>query len=398
MYDYRILILFYLQKSRINAKTNDCPIICRITFQKKRKEFSTGIKVSPENWNSKKHRTNNESINSQLEIIESDITSAFLRLKVSLDIFDVEDIVKLFKGVKPKMNTGLVEFFNEILIKKKKLIDIEITQSTWDKFYYIFNHLKDFIHWKYKRKDYQLSKLNLSFLNEFEFFLKTEKKQKQITANKVLQRLKGVVNVAVGEGFIEVNPFYGHKPKRVTNEVVYLDQDELELLKGKLITQENLDRTRDCFIFCCYTGLAYQEMIQLKKENIIKGFDGKLWIQMQRKKTKKPISVPLLPKAIQLIEKYCECHDEFILPRLSNQRFNSYLKEIAAIVGIKKRLTHHTARKTFATTVLLYNDVPMEVVSELLGHSSIKVTQAHYGKIVQKKVSEQMKRISEKFE
>ena len=137
-------------------------------------------------------------------------------------------------------------------------------------------------------------------------------------------------------------------------------------------------------------------MSNLKKEHIIKGFDGNQWIQMTRQKTGKVISIPLLPKAKAILDKYDEVGD-YALPRFSNQKINSYLKEIGGIVGINKSISHHMARKTFASTVLLYNDVPMEIVSELLGHSSIKITQEYYGKIVQKKVSEEMKRISNKL-
>ena len=243
-----------------------------------------------------------------------------------------------------------------------------------------------------------LTNLNLNFIDEFEFYLKTEKDHQQITVNKVIQRLKGVFKSAVGEQLIDKNPFYGHRPKRVKNKVIYLTQEELKLLENKPIKQVRLDMIRDCFVFCCYTGLAYKEMANLKSEHIKKGFDGLKWIQMTREKTDKIISIPLLPKPLQLLNKYKDLKCENLLPIVSNQRFNSYLKEIAAIVGVNKNLTHHMARKTFASTVLLYNDVPMEIVSELLGHSSLKITQAHYGKVVQSKVSEQMINLSKKFE
>lgn len=130
---------------------------------------------------------------------------------------------------------------------------------------------------------------------------------------------------------------------------------------------------------------------------IVTGFDKNLWIQMIREKTKGQISIPLLPKSANIIGKYNNGEENYIFPKISNQKFNSYLKEIAAIVGIEKNLTHHIARKTFATTVLLYNDVPMEIVSELLGHSKISITQEHYAKVVQKKVSEQMVKLKEKL-
>lgn len=151
------------------------------------------------------------------------------------------------------------------------------------------------------------------------------------------------------------------------------------------------------FIFCCYSGLAYNEMANLEKSHIINGFDGNEWINMKRAKTQQTLSIPLLNKSKMMIEKYKNVDETKVLPSLSNQKFNTYLKEIADIVGIDKRLTHHLARRTFATTVLLYNDVPMEIVSELLGHSKITITQEHYAKVVNKKVSEQMIKLNSKL-
>jgi len=149
------------------------------------------------------------------------------------------------------------------------------------------------------------------------------------------------------------------------------------------------------FIFCCYTGLAYAEMSALESKHITIGFDDLKWINMERKKTGRVINIPLLPKALEILKLYEK--EDFLLPIISNQRFNSYLKEIASIVGIEKRLTHHTARKTFASTVLLYNNVPMEIVSELLGHSNMSITQEYYGKVVMKKVSEEMKKLNRRI-
>lgn len=153
----------------------------------------------------------------------------------------------------------------------------------------------------------------------------------------------------------------------------------------------------DMFIFCCYTGLAYQEMANLEKSHIVVGFDGNDWISMKRQKTNQILSIPLLPKSVKVIQKYCNVDEIKVLPKISNQKFNAYLKEIADIVGIEKRLTHHLARRTFATTILLYNDIPMEIVSELLGHSKISITQDHYAKVVQKKVSEYIQELSKKL-
>src|SRR5690606_2068293 len=286
---------------------------------------------------------------------------------------------------------------NDFLEKYKKLIGIEIKQVTWNKFNYILNDLKDFLQWKYKQKDFYLKDLDMEFISDFEYYLKVNKEQKQITINKALQRFKKVVKTAVEAKIINKFPFNEHKAKSVKNQIVYLTVEELNKLEEYSFSQKRLQEVADMFIFCCYTGLAYNEMNQLQPKHIITGFDDNQWIQMQREKTQKMISLPLLSKAIAIIEKYGNNDNVYILPRISNQKFNSYLKEIAEIVGIEKNLTHHIARKTFATTILLYNDIPMEIVSELLGHSKITITQEHYGKIVQKKVSEHILKLGKKL-
>lgn len=165
----------------------------------------------------------------------------------------------------------------------------------------------------------------------------------------------------------------------------------ISLREYHFTNNQRLQKVKDCFIFCCFTGLAFAEMEEFKREHLRVEFDGNIWIKMTRKKTKGIVSVPLLQPAKEILNKYQ--HDVAPLPLISNQKFNSYLKEICTIVGIKKKVTHHIARKTFASTVLLYNDVPMEIVSELLGHSNMTITQESYGKVVQKKVIEEMNKL-----
>lgn len=240
-----------------------------------------------------------------------------------------------------------------------------------------------------------LKDLDYSFIVEFEYYLKTQKLQKQITINKELQRFKKVVKTAVVGKLIDSFPFAEHKGKKITTTVIYLNSEELQHLEKYCFSQPRLEQVKDMFVFCCYTGLAYAEMSKLESKHIEPGFDGMRWIKMVREKTGKAVSVPLLPKALSILEKYQD--NQSLLPVISNQKFNSYLKEIADILGIEKKLTHHIARKTFATTVLLYNDVPMEIVSELLGHSKISITQEHYAKVVQKKVSEHITALGSKL-
>ena len=387
----KLIILFFLQKNRMNKKGN-CPIRCRITYCKKRKEFSTGLFINPDYWDSKKQiasiPNDKNYLNNQLSLIKQKVNQAFLFLQVNETTYDVEDIYLQYKGKSIKTQKTILEVFELHNVRFLKLVGKEYTESTYKKFKEAKKHTANFIKHTYKRNDFILEKITLKFIDDLDYYLKSEKSHKQITINKTIQRVRKIIKLAISEGFISKDPFILYKPKRVVKNIVFLTTDELKLLEEFSFKQTRLQQVKDLFVFCCYTGLAYAEMSSLTSKNIDIGFDGKEWIEMYRQKTKNKISVPILPKAKEILSKY-----DNKLPIISNQKFNSYLKEIAEVVGIDKRLTHHIARKTFATTVLLFNNVPMEIVSELLGHSNMNVTQSHYGKIVQKKVSKEMNKL-----
>jgi integrase/recombinase XerD len=373
---------------------NQKPIYCRITLNGKRKQFSTGINVEGSYWNSKskeviKTHKSSSVYNSQLENIKSKLQNIFLFFQFQEQSFTAEDILVKYLGKNLKKEESVLSYYLKYLEKLKKLIGIEIKQNTYAKFFYVSQHLERFILWKFNKKDIPLRDLNLQFLDDFDFYLKTEKRQVQITINKTIQRLRAPIKQAISEGYLDRDPFILYKSKTVRKEVIYLTVEELKTFEETVLQQKRLILVQHLFIFCCYTGLAYNEMVNLKKQNIQIGFDGMNWIQMKREKTQRQISIPILPKAQEIIDKYTT-DNTLLFSSISNQKFNSYLKEIADIIGIEKRLTHHIARKTFASTVLLYNDVPMEIVSELLGHSNLLITQESYGKIVQNKVSQAM--------
>jgi len=392
-------ILFYIFKNKPNKK-GQCPVRCRITYLKKRKQFSTGIFINPNNWNSKQQRVeppepDAELINTQLSLIKTKISKAFLMLQVQETSFTVYDIYNVYKGEKLEKQYNVVEFFERYLKRLKTLVGIDIKQVTWNKHFYVKEDVKMFIKWKYKTNDFPLKKIEPNFLTELDYYFKTEQKIQQVTINKKIQRFRKIIKVAVAENYLEKDPFMLYRAKRVKTEIVYLTPEELNKFEKHQFTQPRLQLVQDLFVFSCYTGLPYRELMDLEPKHIVIGFDGNKWIQMKREKTSKQLSIPLLPKALKIIAK--QSLGQYVFPRLSNQRYNSYLKEIAEIIGIEKRLTTHIARKTFATTVLLYNDIPMEVVSELLGHSSMQTTQESYGKIIQKKISDEIKGITEKL-
>lgn len=400
MHQEKTTILFVISPTKVNQK-GLCPLNCRITLNKERKQFSTGLFVNPNYWENKLQKVNSQDanhkfINTQIEQIQIKINNIALVFQLQGGNCTLDNIFNKYIGIEIKKKEYVLSYYKQYLAKIKKLVGLEIKDNTYKKFVYVGNHLEAFLKWKFKKTDFPLEELSLQFLNDFDYYLKTEKKQEQITINKTIQRLRTPIKQAISEGYLDRDPFILHKSKTVRKTVIFLSTEELKTLEKAVLQQKRLSTIQDLFIFCCYTGLAYNEMANLEKQNIQIGFDDMNWIQMKREKTQRQISIPILPKAQELIEKYSTDSNR-IFPSISNQKFNSYLKEISAITGIEKRLTHHIARKTFASTVLLYNDVPMEIVSELLGHSNMIITQESYGKVVQKKVSEEMKKLKNKI-
>ena len=396
MNNFKLTVLFFLQRNRIN-KIGKCPIRCRITFNKTRKEFSTGIFVNPDYWDSGKQKAlppsnENTILNNKLSLIYQQIDKAFLMLQILPNDFDVDDIYRKYKGEDSKEEITILGAYDLHNEKTKKLIGIDFNQLSWSRYVESRRKVTLFITKFYNRKDVRLKDLDLKFIQDLEYFFKTELKLKQATVYRSIQRIKKIIQFAISENYLQRDPFHLYKNKKYKTVIIYLTDEELKKLENHNFNQVRLKQVKDLFIFCCYTGLAYAEMSTLTAKNIEMGFDGNEWIQMIRKKTNKKISIPILPKAREILDKYNNK-----LPTLSNQKFNSYLKEISELVGIDKKLTHHTARKTFATTVLLFNNVPMEIVSELLGHSNMNITQAHYGKVVHKKVSNEIKKLNDKL-
>ena len=396
-----IKILFVLDKIKAN-RLGLAPLRCRITYLGERKPFATGLFVNPKHWDSKSQlakppNEDNNFINAELSLIKNKINQAFLFLQVQGLEFDVEDIYKQYKGEPIQKQLGIVLFYSSYLERLKKMIGKDFKESTWEKFNEILPAIKDFIFFKYQKKDINLNKLDYNFIEDFDYYLKTEKNNSQVTINKKIQRLKKVVKVARKQKLLEFNPFEEHKPKQAKTKIIFLTQDELDKLKEKEFQSEILNKVRDCYIFCCYTGLGYSEMFSLKKSDLKKDEDGTLWIYKERQKTERAFSIPLIfSEPLEIIDKY-NSESEYLLPRLSNQYFNRLLKEIAITLGINKKLTHHTARKTFATTVLLNNNIPIETVSKLLGHSKITTTLSYYAEVMPSKLKLDLEGLRDKL-
>ncbi len=399
----KIKILFFLYKAKLN-KNDKAPIYCRLTHNKERRQFSTGYFIPLETWDSKTKTVDenyylSSQINERLLSIERTIFDLILKYEINKNDYTLDEVWNEITGNKKDNVKCFIQAFDMHNEEVESLIGKSYTIGTYKKFISIRNQLQGFINSEYNQADILLSNVKLKFILNFETYLLTKKNMKQISVNKTIQRTRKIIRYAIAHELLEKDPFALYKPKSVKTNVVYLSPEELKVLENYTFDLDRLSKVRDCFVFCCYTGLPYTEMATLKRNHIYKGFDNNDWIKIYRKKTDKTLNIPLLPQAALILEKYQKSSEdnEYILPRISNQKFNKYLKEIAYELGISKKLTHHIARKTFASTVLLYNDVPMEIVSELLGHSNIKITQKHYAKVANKKVSSQISKLADKL-
>lgn len=400
----KIKVFFYIIASKTTEK-NTSNIYCRITLNNYRKQFATGISIKTNAWDKMKQKAKGKTngcgaINKHLNQIQNEIAEAEIKLMTEKpDSYTVDDIYMVFKGEYEENQPTLLKLFKERLDKMEKLVGKEYTVRTFRKFREVYHHTQNFVNEIYHAKDIPFKKLNFKFIQDFQEYLLIQKHHKPITANKILQRVNQIVSLAVKYKYIPEMPFKGYKPLKEVKKLVYLTEEEVKKLENFQFAQERLAKVRDLYMFSVYTGLAYNEAFGLKYEHIIKGFDGKEWIKMVRQKTQREINIPLLPQAKRIMEKYHLSEEqEYVLPTISNVKMNSYLKEIADIVGIHKRLTHHTARKTFASTILLYNDVPIEIVSKLLGHANISITQKSYAEVVNKSISNHMIQLSKQLE
>jgi site-specific recombinase XerD len=399
----KINVLFYLRKSKVNA-IGRMPIFQRITVNGQRFDISTGHYVDEVKWSSEtnKMRGNSEeahTINSQLELFKVNVYETEKRLymkeiEITFESFKAEHL-----GKKERTRT-LIPIFQDHNSKIKALIGKEYAPGTLERYETSLRHTKEFLLWKYNVTDIDITKIDHAFVTDYEFFLRTVRNCANNTAVKYLKNFNKIIKLCLANHWLDKNPFANYKSKVKEVERVYLSEEELQDIINKNFGTERLSLVRDIFIFSCFTGLAYIDVKNLTKSHICIGIDGDKWIFTHRQKTESASKIPILPVTQMIIDKY-ENHPQAVnqnklLPILSNQKMNAYLKEIAGVCKIDKELTFHIARHTFATTVTLTNGVPIESVSKMLGHKNLRTTQ-HYAKVLDKKVSEDMKILKDKF-
>lgn len=396
-------LLFLARKSRAQRST-DSSIYMRITMDGKRATMAISRKIDPSKWNQQKGRAIGNlpecaEINSHIDKLTYNVRKIHQELMDRKEFVTANKIMNILNGTGENARFALV-VFKEHNEEADNLIGTSMSKSTAKRYWTCYGHVSQFIKEVYKEDDYRLQDIDFSFIKKFELYLKTVRNCNHNSTLKYINNFKKIIRLALANKWMTKDPFYNYKVKFEEVERDFLTEEEIDLLWEKELHFERLILVRDMFIFSCYTGLAYSDVEKLSKEDVSIGIDGSKWIRIYRTKTNTRSSIPLLPIAAEIIERYSD-HPSVkdsskLIPVLSNQKSNLFLKEIAISCGITKTLTTHLARHTFATTVTLTNGVPLESVSKMLGHKSLRTTQ-HYAKIVDSKISDDMNLLKEKL-
>ncbi len=392
-------VFFLIKKTKL-LRNGEAPVCVRVTVNKRMVEMLIKRSVPAELWNQQKECSKGRDASArELNIyIESVRTRIYqLRRELETDGLEVTAIAirDRFYG-RQKAEYYLTEVYAEHNEKCKALIGKEFSESTVEKFETSLSHIREFLRKEYRTKDILLSEVNNKFISKFDFFLKTTKNCKQNSAIKHLKNLKKIIRIALANEWIKKDPFVGIQFKLEETNPQFLTQEELDKLQAKELTIARLEQVRDIFVFCCYTGLAFVDVKNLQKEHLLTDNEGNLWIRKKREKTGVMCNIPVLTPAKKILQKYslhpdCQKTDS-LLPVISNQRTNAYLKEIADLCNINKKLTTHLARHTCATVVMLANNVSMENVAKILGHANTKMTH-HYAKVLDSSILRDIKAV-----
>lgn len=376
---------FFLRKSKASDPSR-IPIYLRIVHLGHRKDISTKLVTEEGSWLGNAYRVKNNGpaeaiINSRLNDIESSLKNAMRYLCQTRDYFSLEDWWAFCEG--ERATTGLVAYFIEIVKKNEARIGTTLSPNTQKVYNSTLKHLKTFLQKEIKRNEISLKATNTGLIENFLQYLLT--KCNRNTSNKYLKTLRAVLNSAVKDELIYKNPFDHVRLRSCSYNRTYLDSKELELLMTTNIENHSLYLAKELLLVSCFTGMHYSDIVDLEASNIVTK-DGAEFIVKRRQKTEEPFIVPLFPQVKKIIERHAQYQSDAKLFKFySNQYTNKYLKEVAALCGIKKNITCKVGRHTFGTTVTLQNNVPIESVSKMMGHTKITTTQI-YARVLEVKL------------
>lgn len=397
-------LIFYI--SRTKAKKNgEVPVLMKININGNRVVMNLQRSINPNDWDSARARalgrTNEARIfNEYLETIRVKAHKKFTELLAYTDEVTPQMLRDAILGVKTAKSKQIIDIWQDYVADLFKLIGKEVTRATYQKHSRAMRYFEEFLKKKYQAPDVSIKSVNYQMIQQFSIFLKTDKECNHNTTIKFLQNLKTVTRLSIRSGWLLKDPFNGISLTLKEVDRPYLSHEEIERLIAFNSPFDRLNRVRDFFVFSCFTGLAYIDVSKLKRSEIEGNEESGFWIRTRRQKTGGRANIPLLDIPMSIINNYSRLEllraNDPILPILSNQKMNAYLKELADLCGIEKQLSFHVARHTFATTVTMMNGVPIETVSKMLGHKNLQSTQ-HYARIVDKKVGDDMKLLAAKL-
>lgn len=392
-------ILFFIRESKAR-KNGNVPIEVMITVNGERNSFSTGKQIAIEKWDKTKQQVKGkdqetQNLNNYLKAIKAKLYQKEAELLERGFIITAQILYDAyFDKVESLKERSLFEVFEEHNQEQEKLVGNGVSKATHWVSVYTIRLLREFVQQKYKREDLYLRELNLSFIQSFHSFLRIDKGMAQNSSTKHLKLLKKIINLSVANSYMAFNPFSTYKVEREPVEIDFLDEEELRKIINFDTPLPRLERAKDMFLFGCFTGLSYIDIKTLTPEHFEKDNAGRIWIKKRRVKTGVLSRIPLLPIAKLILDKYKG--GEKLLPIQDPADINKYLKDIAILCGINKQICFHTSRHTFASTVTLANNISLEVVSKMLGHTNTRMT-AHYAKLIDKCIGEQMDKLMDTF-
>lgn len=392
-------ILFFIRESKAR-KNGNVPIEVMITVNGERNSFSTGKQIAIEKWDKTKQQVKGKdqetrNLNNYLKAIKAKLYQKEAELLERGFIITAQILYDAyFDKVESLKERSLFEVFEEHNQEQEKLVGNGVSKATHWVSVYTIRLLREFVQQKYKREDLYLRELNLNFIQSFHSFLRIDKGMAQNSSTKHLKLLKKIINLSVANSYMAFNPFSTYKVEREPVDIDFLDEEELRKIINFDTPLPRLERAKDMFLFGCFTGLSYIDIKTLTPEHFEKDNTGRIWIKKRRVKTGVLSRIPLLPIAKLILDKYKG--GEKLLPIQDPADINKYLKDIAILCGINKRICFHTSRHTFASTVTLANNISLEVVSKMLGHTNTRMT-AHYAKLIDKCIGEQMDKLMDTF-
>ena len=392
-------ILFFIRESKAR-KNGNVPIEVMITVNGERNSFSTGKQIAIEKWDKTKQQVKGkdqetQNLNNYLKAIKAKLYQKEAELLERGFIITAQILYDAyFDKVESLKERSLFEVFEEHNQEQEKLVGNGVSKATHWVSVYTIRLLREFVQQKYKREDLYLRELNLNFIQSFHSFLRIDKGMAQNSSTKHLNLLKKIINLSVANSYMAFNPFSTYKVEREPVDIDFLDEEELRKIINFDTPLPRLERAKDMFLFGCFTGLSYIDIKTLTPEHFEKDSAGRIWIKKRRVKTGVLSRIPLLPIAKLILDKYKG--GEKLLPIQDPADINKYLKDIAILCGINKRICFHTSRHTFASTVTLANNISLEVVSKMLGHTNTRMT-AHYAKLIDKCIGEQMDKLMDTF-